>query len=310
MGILQIFDLSWLAATVRLATPLALAAQGEILSERAGVINIGLEGVMLNGAFGGFVGSYYFGSSWMGVLTGMLAGALTALILAVASISLRADQIVIGATINILALGLTGFLFRAMFGLEQQVTVSSFSEYAVPGLSKIPVIGEVLFNQIPLVYIGYLLIALLALFLFNTRQGLAVRAVGEQPQAADTAGLNVAKIRYLAVMVGGAMGGLGGASLSLGQLNLFAEGMTNGRGFMALAVVIFGRWHPVGAAAAALLFGAADALQLRMQGLGWQIPFEFMLMMPYVLSLLTLGFFSKKSVSPGALGQVYAREVR
>lgn len=310
MSLLNIFDLSWVAATIRLATPIALAAQGETLSERAGVLNIGLEGVMLNSAFAGVVGAYYSGSPWLGLLLGMFIGALTALILAVASITFRANQIVIGAAINILAMGLTGVLFRSMFGLDQQITVNSFKPYPIPFLSEIPVIGPVLFQQNPLVYLGYILVPLLTFILFRTHWGLAVRAVGDEPQAADTAGISVTKTRYLTVILGGAIGGLGGVSLSLGQLNLFAEGMVSGRGFMALAAVIFGRWHPVGAVLAALFFGGADALQLRMQSLGWQVPYEFMLMLPYVLTLITLGIFAGRASQPKALGENYAREIR
>jgi ABC-type uncharacterized transport system permease subunit len=310
MNVLRIFDISWLAAAIRLATPLALAAQGEVLSERAGVLNIGLEGVMLNSAFGGVVGAYYSGSPWIGLIVGMLIGALTALILAVASITLRANQIVIGAAINILAMGLTGFLFRALFGLERQITVASFKPYPISVLSELPIVGPVLFEQNALVYIGYILIPLLTVLLFRTHWGLAIRSVGDEPQAADTAGINVVKVRYLAVVLGGALGGLGGVSLSLGQLNLFAEGMTNGRGFMALAAVIFGRWHPVGAVLAALFFGGADALQLRMQSMGWQVPYEFMLMLPYVLTLLTLAIFAGRASGPRSLGETYSREIR
>ncbi|HHW07234.1 MAG TPA: ABC transporter permease [Clostridia bacterium] len=310
MSLLSVFDLSWVAATIRLATPIALAAQGETLSERAGVLNIGLEGVMLNGAFAGVVGAYYTGSPWLGLLCGMLAGALTSLILAVASITFRANQIVIGAAINILAMGLTGVLFRAMFGLDQQVTVNSFKAYPIPFLSDLPVLGPILFQQNPLVYLGYILVPVLTVVLFRTHWGLAVRAVGEEPQAADTAGISVTGTRYLTVLLGGAIGGLGGVSLSLGHLNLFAEGMVSGRGFMALAAVIFGRWHPVGAVLAALFFGGADALQLRMQSLGWQVPYEFMLMLPYVLTLLTLGIFAGRASQPKALGENYAREAR
>lgn len=310
MSLLSVFDLSWVAATIRLATPIALAAQGETLSERAGVLNIGLEGVMLNSAFAGVVGAYYTGSPWLGLLCGMLAGALTSLILAVASITFRANQIVIGAAINILAMGLTGVLFRALFGLDQQVTVNSFKPYPIPFLSDLPVLGPILFQQNPLVYLGYILVPVLTIVLFRTHWGLAVRAVGEEPQAADTAGISVTGTRYLTVLLGGAIGGLGGVSLSLGHLNLFAEGMVSGRGFMALAAVIFGRWHPVGAVLAALFFGGADALQLRMQSLGWQVPYEFMLMLPYVLTLLTLGIFAGRASQPKALGENYAREAR
>lgn len=310
MSLLSVFDLSWVAATIRLATPIALAAQGETLSERAGVLNIGLEGVMLNSAFAGVVGAYYTGSPWLGLLCGMLAGALTSLILAVASITFRANQIVIGAAINILAMGLTGVLFRALFGLDQQVTVNSFKPYPIPFLSDLPVLGPILFQQNPLVYLGYILVPVLTIVLFRTHWGLAVRAVGEEPQAADTAGISVTGTRYLTVLLGGAIGGLGGVSLSLGHLNLFAEGMVSGRGFMALAAVIFGRWHPVGAVLAALFFGGADALQLRMQSLGWQVPYEFMLMLPYVLTLLTLGIFAGRASQPQALGENYAREAR
>lgn len=293
------------AAGVRLAVPLLFAALGGIFSERSGVINIGLEGMMISGTFGAYLGSYLTGSPWAGAVAGMLAGGLMGLLFALMTIRFRGDQVVLGTGINIFALGLASFFYRAMYraGVPQQVT--GFEAWPIPGLSKIPVLGPIFFNHVPLVYIAYVLVPLVTYILFRTTWGLKLRGVGEYPRAAETAGINVGLVRHIAVTFSGVLAGLGGAFLSIGSLSAFTEGLVAGRGFIALAAVIFGRWRPLTTAAACLLFGTADALQLRLQGLGIAIPYEFLLMFPYVLTFITFVLFVDRTSAPAALGQPY-----
>jgi simple sugar transport system permease protein len=260
------FDALWLAALIRLAAPIALAALGELISERAGVLNIGLEGMMLLGAFFAFWGAHTTGSLLAGVLVGVLAGMALAAIVAGLTIYARADQIIVGVGVNVLALGITTVAFRAMSPGEDVVRVEAMSPLRVPLLADIPGIGEALFHQIPLVYVLYAALPLTWYLLFRTSWGLSIRASGETPSAADSAGVAVARTRAICVLAAGAAAGCAGAFLSIGQLGIFIEGMSNGRGFLALAAVIFGRWHPIGVVVASLVFGAADALQLRLQG--------------------------------------------
>ncbi len=294
-----------MAAGVRLATPLIFAALGGIICERSGVTNIGLEGMMIMGTFGAYVGAFLTGNAWGGALGGVLAGAATALLFAYMALRFRADQVVLGTGVNILALALTAFIYRAMYkgGISQFVT--GFEVWNVPLLSDIPGIGPIFFQQIPLVYVCYVLIALIAFILYRTTWGLKLRSVGELPRAADTAGISVAHMRYIAVTISGALAGLGGAFLSIGEISAFTEGLVSGRGFIALAAVIFGRWDPLRVAAACLLFGTADALQYRMQALKVPIPYEFLLMLPYVLTLVAFILFVHRSRPPAALGKPY-----
>ena len=293
------------AAGIRLATPLIFAALGGILSERSGVINIGLEGMLVIGTFGGYVGALFGQTPWLGALGGIVAGALLGFLFAVMAVLLGADQVVLGTGVNVAALGLTSFFYRAMYRAGVSQFFSGFEVYPVPGLSTIPVVGDVLFNQVPLVYLAYLLIPLMALVLYRTTWGLKLRAVGEHPRAADTAGIPVMRTRIMAVTLSGALAGLGGAFLCVGQLSAFTEGLVAGRGFIALAAVIFGRWDPGRAALACLMFGLADALQLRLQGLGLPISYEFLLMFPYVLTLVTFVLFVHRTRPPASLGRPY-----
>ncbi|MGQ0569642.1 MAG: ABC transporter permease [Armatimonadota bacterium] len=300
--------LSYLASAVRLTTPIGLSAVGAVLSERSGVINIGLEGMMLSGALAGVLGSFYLGGPWMGLGTAMAAGAVIGLLLAYLSVSLGANQIVAGVAINLLAFGLTTFLDRALLrpaGIEQ---VAAFQPVPIPYLVDLPLLGRVIFMQNPLVYLMLLLAPVLTIFLFRTPWGLALRAVGETPRAADAAGISVSKVRYLAVIASGVFAGAAGAFLSLGHLNLFTENMSAGRGFIALAAVIFGKWHPLGALGAAFLFGAADAFQLLVQTYNLGIPYQFPLMLPYVLAILALAGVVGRSTAPAAAGQPYGIE--
>jgi simple sugar transport system permease protein len=305
-------DLFWiglLAAAVRLATPILLAALGELIAERAGILNIGLEGMMLFGALGGFLGSQITGSPWTGVLAGIAAGCILALLFAYLTVTLSADQIICGIMVNLLALGVTGFLHRAIFGITKVIpSATPLSDWHIPILSDVPILGPILFQQNPLVYLALALV-LICWFLFaRTTWGLKIRSVGEFPQGADSVGVSVAKVRYAAVLACGALAGLGGAFLSLGQLNMFVEHMTAGRGFIALAVVIFGRWNPLGVLAASLLFGGAEALQFRLQALGFEMPFQFLAILPYALTVIALVSIAGRAVQPAALGLPYRRE--
>jgi general nucleoside transport system permease protein len=259
------FDVAWLAASVRLATPLMFAATGELIAERTGVLNIGLEGMILMGAFFGYLVTYLTGSVVVGLVAGIAAGAALAVLMAVLSINARADQIVIGVGLNLLALGVTTFVFREVFAGKPEAHLDRPQPFAIPLLSDIPVIGRALFDQTVLVYLAFIVVAVAWVVLYRTSWGLAVRAAGEVPAAADTAGVRVTRIRWVGTLVAGALAGLAGGFLSVGQLGFFIEGMSAGRGFLALAAVIFGGWRPIGILAACLVFGAGDALQLRLQ---------------------------------------------
>jgi simple sugar transport system permease protein len=294
---------AFLAATVRTATPLALAALGEVVVERAGIINISLEGIILAGAFGALVG----GSSGvaLGYAGSILAGVLVALVFGVFAIALRADQIITGTAVMLLAVGLTGTLYRAIYGATgAALSIPTSGPRAIPGLAAIPVVGSAFFNQPVITYLWYALAPITAWWMYRTHAGLALRAVGESPTAAAAAGVRVRRVRWLAITVGGVTGGLAGGSLVLAQVGTFAEGMSAGRGFIAIAIVVLGRWHPVGVAAAALIFGAASALQFLLQALGLALPYQLFLALPYVLTLAALGGIAGRVRAPAALARV------
>lgn len=314
--LLSIFTVSLFAATIRAATPLILAALGGIFSERSGIVNIALEGIMLVGAFFAMMISYFgaqlglppLASAFAGMLGAIVFGFLISMIHAVISIRFRADQVVSGVAINILALGLTGFLLQLIFNTSgNSPSVPSLSAMPIPILSSIPILGDIFFNQSPIVYIALLAVPISSFVLFRTPLGLRLRSVGEHPQAADTVGINVFSLRYLGVGLSGVLAGLAGAYLSIGQLNIFTEGMTNGRGYIALAAVIFGKWNPWGALGACLLFGFADAIQISLQNAGVNIPSDFLLMLPYVLTLIALAGFIGRSRPPAAAGVPYEK---
>ncbi len=304
----QAFLIGLAAAAVRTAVPLLLAAVGEMFAERSGVLNIGIEGMMLFGALAGFAGAFFLQNAGIGALTSVAAGIVLALAFAYVAVTLGADQITAGIALNILGLGLSAFLFRVAFGIEGlPPTAPSFGSIDLPGLSTLPVLGPVLFQHNPLVYLAVLLTVVAHVVLFYTTFGLRVRAAGEIPTAVDAAGVSVHRMRYAAVLIGGATAGLAGAFLSLGHLNLFSEDMVAGRGFIALAVVIFGNWRPGGAVAASLLFGLAEAVQLRFQALGFRLPYQFLLMIPYVLTMLVMVGVVRRSTPPAALAVPYVR---
>lgn len=297
-----------LSATVRMAVPILLSALGETFSERAGVLNIGLEGIILIGAFTGFVGAYYTQNVLIGILCGIGIGFLMGLMIAYLSVTLGINQMVSGIAVNMLGAGITSFLYRMVFGV---VTIPPRTPplpvLPIPFLKDIPVLGEVFFRHNILVYITYLLIPLSMIVLYKTSFGLKVRSVGEHPRAADTVGVSVTKIRYSALCICGVLSGLAGTFLSLGQLNMFMDNMSSGRGFIALAAVIFGKWDPLGVVGASVIFALADALQLRLQSLGFAIPYQFLVMLPYVLTVLAL-IGARKGKGPAALGVAYSNE--
>lgn len=281
-------------ATIRSATPLMFAALGGNFSERSGVVNIGLDGIMTVGAFSAVYFSYKTGSPWMGLLGAMFAGGLFGLLLAYLSIRFKANQVIVGTAINILAASLTTFLLVAVWGRPGQTnSVEAFSNWGP-------------FNIFT--YLAFALVAISYYVMFKTPFGLRLRAVGEHPKAADTLGVNVQLTRYLCVILSGVLGGIGGASLSIGSLNLFKEGMVAGRGFIALAALIFGKWNPLGAAGACLFFGFAVALETVSNDL--PIPREFIFAMPYILTMFAVSGFIGKAIAPAASGIPYEKGER
>ncbi len=298
---------SFLAAAVRVATPLLLAALGETVSERAGVINLSLEGAMLAGALGAALGASA-GGVWAGLAASALAGLAVALVFGVVAVVARADQIISGTALTLAAIGLTGVIYRQHYGAEGVgLSLPTFGVTAVPGLSAIPIIGPAFFQQPVLTYAAYVLTPFLWWVLFRTRPGLWLRAAGEAPEDARAAGVSVSRVRLAAVLTGGVLAGLAGGSLVLAQVGTFAEKMTAGRGFIAIAIVALGAWTPFRVAGAALFFGAAMALQFLFQSFLLGVPYQFFLMLPYLLTLLVLAGVLRRGrgggAAPAALGR-------
>jgi len=302
----------FLAATVRIASPLLFAALGGILSERAGVFAVGLEGMMLAGAFAGVVATYGTGMVMAGLLASVAGGMLLAAVVAVATTRFRADQMVTGLAVNILALGLTSFLLRGFGagGEAPTIRVTTLPPLPVPWLADLPLIGPVLFRQPALTYLAVALTVAVFVFLVRTRPGLTLRAVGENPTAVFAVGGNPARVRAIAVVAAGAFAGIGGAVLSLQQVGTFTDGMTHGRGYLALAAIIVGRWMPGGALVGCLVFGAADALQLRVQAIHLPVSSYIIQMLPYVVSLAVLAGLGRTARMPAAIGAPFVRERR
>lgn len=291
----------FLDATIRTATPLAYAALGEVVTERSGVINIGLEGIIIAGCLGGLIAAGAGGPT-VGFLGGALAGLLMAALFALFVLRLKADAIITGTALTLLGLGLTGTLYRGVFGLEgAALGTPSIAPIALPGLSSLPFVGPVFFTQTVMTYLLYLLVPLLAWWLARTHTGLALRAIGESRTAAHAAGIAVDRIRWGAILFGGVMGGLCGATLVLAQVGTFTEGMSAGRGFIAIAIVVLGRWRVVGTALAALLFGGAFALQYLLQAAGWALPYQLFLALPYLLTLVLLAALRGRAEAPAEL---------
>ncbi|WP_353892027.1 ABC transporter permease [Proteinivorax hydrogeniformans] len=294
----QIFSLSMMFAGLRMATPLILASLGGILSERSGVINIALEGMILTGAFFAVWGSYTTGNPWFGVLLAIVAGMVLASIHALVSVYFKADQVVSGTAINILATGLTVYLLQILFG------VSGTSPRAV----RLPAwsLGTVSFN--PMVYLALILVPIIWFVLYKTPWGLRIRAVGEHPQAADTVGINVNRWRFICVTLSGAFAGLAGVSIAIGEGSYFVNGMSSGRGFIALAAMIFGKWNPFGALGASLLFGFTEAIALRADF--QYIPSQLVRTLPYIITIIVLAGFIGKARPPKAVGKPYNKGER
>lgn len=313
------FVVALVTAAIRLAVPITLATLGEIITERGGVLNLGLEGVMVMGGVVGFMVAYALQSgplagisSWLGLAAGMVAGMLMGLILAVLSVTLRADQVIVGVTLVVFGGGTANYLYRQAFS-SLTARTNGLPTLPIPGLSEIPVLGPILFNHDATVYLTALLVFVVSFLLFRTTWGLRIRTMGENPAAGETSGLGVNRTRYAAVLLGTALAGLGGAVLTVVQLRMFREGIMGGRGWIAVALVIFARWQPSRALLGALLFGLANSIQYRIQALSQvgrgtgTIPYEFLLMLPYILTLVVLWFRTGRGAAPEVLGRPYVK---
>ncbi|MBI3847451.1 MAG: ABC transporter permease [Planctomycetes bacterium] len=306
-----------LSAAVRIFAPVLLLTLGEILVERAGVIDIGLEGLLLTGAFAGYAGSLLAGSPWVGLVAAMLASTALALLFAALVVPGKLDQIVCGVGVNLFAIGITGLLYRAIAEHAQaagsSLRIEGFRPIEVPLLSAIPIVGPALFRQTGFAYAAYVLLPLVGLFLYRTHGGLLVRAAGENPRAVDVSGHRVGAIRVACLAFSGALAGVAGAYLSTANATTFVEGMSGGRGFVALGLVVFARWNPWASVLGALLYWFAEAFQIRFQGtpiFGVEIPYQFLQMLPFVLTLVVLATVRGRRTAayPAALGKAYVRE--
>lgn len=305
------FASEMLLSTVRMATPILLVALAELYSERAGLVNIGLNGIMTFGALAGFMICYITGNPYLGIIAGAVGGVLINMIYAFCTITLRAEQIVYGMAINIFAPAVAAFIYSVYFGVSSTLAQDTLmSTVAVPVLKDIPVIGNLLFNQTPMVYFAYMMVIFSAIFFNKTKAGLNFKAVGEFPRAAETLGINVVGEKYLAAIVCGALAGIGGAYLTTCYVNTYSDGIVAGRGFIALSAVIFGRWTSSGVLLACLLFGFFDALQLRLQVMNTDTPYQLFQMIPYLCTLIALSVFGIRKAGPLSAGKPYYREER
>lgn len=298
-----------LLGTLGLSIPLIFGALGGIISERVGVINIAIEGQLLAGAFVSAMVATLTGSPYLGLASAMVAGMLVSFVLATFSVKYLVDQVIVGVVLNVLVLGLTSFLYSQVLSANTPALNSPprFDRIDIPVLSQIPIIGPVLFRQTVIVYLMYVIVAVVAYALFKTKWGLRLRSVGEHPMAADTVGINVAATRFWNVALAGAIAGIGGAYFTLGSVGAFQKEMTAGAGFIALAAVIFGRWDPIRATLAALLFGFASNLQNVLSIIGSPVPSEFMLMLPYVVTIFAVAGFVGRVRGPAAAGKPYVK---
>lgn len=309
MNILSLFNEDFFYATIRMAAPIVLAAVGEVLLERSGIFNLGIEGGILFGAFLAVLGSYLFQNAWMGLALAVLGGAALGLLFGWATISLRANQAVTGTGINILFLGLTSLLARMIWGVRDvPLTVPQISDLSIPGLSALPFVGHMFFDHSPLVYFSYLMIPAAAFFLYKTTWGLKVRAIGEYPKAADTMGIHVIAWKYGMSVVANICAAIAGVILSICFMNCFVDNIFSGRGYMAVACVILGQYSPFGALAGGLIFGAGNALQMRLQAIGSAIPTDLLLVIPMTLALImVLLVRGKASARPAGLARPYKK---
>jgi general nucleoside transport system permease protein len=307
-----LFTASLWAAAIRIASPLIFATLGELICERAGVLNLGIEGIMTAGAFAGWLTVYLSGDLWLGVAVAALTGALFGLLHAILAVPLGLSQHVTGIGITLLASSLSYYTYRlALPEVTSPPKIEPFQTFNVPYLSDIPIIGEALFRQTPLTYLAFAAVALAAWFLYRTPLGLAVRTAGENPMAVEAQGIDVNRVRIGAVMAGSALMGVGGSFLTLSAFNSFFFDMINGRGWICIALVVFGSWRPGKALLGAVLFGAFDAYQLRLQQLaGAYVPYQLFLMLPFVLSIIALVFMSRRAAFPQALMVPYRKGER
>jgi simple sugar transport system permease protein len=290
---------------IRLATPYLYAAIGETFSQRSGVLNLGVDGIMLMGAYTGFLVAQNSGNLWLGLLAAAATGLVMGFMMAIVSVTLQAEQGISGIGLQLFGLGLSTLLYKKTLGGVE--SIYGFPPIKIPLLGDIPVIGEVFFQHNIMVYAAFLLVPIAGFVLNKTTFGLKVRAVGQNPQAADTLGVNVNRIRYTTVMIGGTLAGIAGASLSIALINLFQENMTNGMGFIAVALVYFGSWRPLGVLGGALLFSFVNALQLWVQVLGIPLPSDIAVMMPYLLTILALTVSVNRTRKPAALTKPFQR---
>lgn len=302
---------SLILAAIRMAIPLLLITLAELYSERAGMVNIGLEGLATMGALAGFMLTFLTGSTWLGILAGAVVGIIINMIYAYATISLCANHVVYGMAINILAPALASFIYRVYFGAGSSLKqIELMSAISIPVLKDIPIIGPALFNQTPMVYLTFALVIFTAIFFNKSKAGLNYRSVGEYPKAAATLGINVIGVKYLSCVICGALAGIGGAYLTTCYSTTYTEGIVSGRGFIALAAVIFGRWTGGGALIACLFFGFCDALQIRLQVASVGVPYQFFQMIPYVATVVVLAIVGSKKAGPLANGKPYRKEER
>lgn len=300
-----------LLATVRMAVPLLFIALAELYSERAGMVNIGLEGLAAIGSLVGFLVCFITGSTWLGILCGALSGVAVNMIYAFATITLCADHVVYGMAINIFAPALASFIYRVYFGAGSELSqITLMKGVGIPFLKDIPFLGDLLFNQTPMVYIAFALVIFTVIFFNRTRAGLSYKAVGEHPKAAATLGIPVIGVKYLSCVICGFLAGMGGAYLTTCYSNTYTEGNVAGRGFIALAAVIFGRWSGGGILVACLFFGFCDALQIRLQVASFGLPYQFFQMIPYIATIIALSLIGSKKSGPRANGKPYRREER
>ncbi len=312
MEIGSIFN-DWLLASVRMATPIMLVGIGGVFTERTGIFNIGIEGMMLAGAMAAVAGDLVAGNVWVGTLCAMVVGGLFGVVHAYLTVTRRANQIVSGAAINLFALGLTNLLYGPLYeGFEYRPRVSLYPKLAPPALQELPILGPVFFDQPVIVWIALVLALIATWVLYRTSWGLNIRAVGDHPHAVATAGVSVIRLKYIGVIISGVFAGLGGSALVLAELGMFGPNLTAGRGFIALATLAVGNWNPTRVAAASLFFGAADALQLRAQTwsqtYGVNIPYQFLVMAPYLLTIVALAGLVGKTNAPKTVGKPYDPE--
>lgn len=309
----EIFTINFLtgllAATFRMSTPIILATLGEIIIERSGVLNLGIEGTMLFGAAIGFLVTLGTGNLWLGVTMAAIAGMVLSLLMILLAVYLGVSQHVAGLGITVFASGLSMFIYRIVVGSPTvPPTIKPFVPIPIPLLSQIPIIGPSFFNQHALTYLSWVLIPIVSIFLFKTRSGLRLRTVGQNPFAADTVGVNVNLVRSLSLLFGGALFGIAGSFMTLAHQNMFLKDVIDGRGWVAIAMTIFGNWNPLSGALGSLLFGFLDAFQLRLQSMGMKLPFHIFLMLPYLITILALISVSRNATVPAGLLRPYRRE--